>query len=114
MQKTPIWNETALMESWRRSAQSGLLPDSTDRLYPLDESGLEALRQRYQTEIAAFHACTADRQLPRQVSFLLLDANGVLLEKKAGPNGISSDPARLLLCGGSRRDERGGARRLPA
>ncbi len=77
-----FYTQEALFASWRQCAQSGLSPYNTDKLYPLDAGEIQQLQKKYQVVIAAFHRVMSKLSFPEDIVFFLLDANGVLLEKK--------------------------------
>ena len=60
---------------------SPVWPYETSSLYPLDEAQVEALRNQYQAEIRTFKSCAAGCQLPKHSALLVMDANGIILEK---------------------------------
>lgn len=75
------WNEPALLESWRRCAQSGLLPDGTRNLYPLDPAQTQERYERYRSQVDAFARCANICQAPADTAFMLVDEQGCLLKK---------------------------------
>lgn len=76
-------NQTALLDSWRQCARSGLSPNAPeDKLYPLSTEKLQQLCQERQLEIAAFRHIMSGTQMPKGSVSILTDARGILLEKK--------------------------------
>ncbi len=100
-------NQTALFDSWRRCAQAGLSPDAVDKLYPLGVEEIRLLRQDHRLEIEAFRQTAPALALPGDAASFLMDAQGVLLEKKHGHEAVGAVPSGLFLCGKTRRGERG-------
>lgn len=101
-------NEAAIMDSWRRCAQTGLPPDSQETLYPLPPQALQELIAENQPAISAFERCAAPAavSLPKSSAFLLMDGHGVLLKKNTRPSAIPDDRTRVLLCGGACGNQR--------
>lgn len=76
-------NELIVLESWRRCAQAGLAPDSTQQLYPLSAQQLGRLCEESRNDISAFERCVTPvaSDLPKSSAFLLVNAQGILLKK---------------------------------
>lgn len=76
-------NEWIVLDSWRRCAQAGLLPDSTRQLYPLSDQQLKTLCEQSHNDISAFESCAvpAAASLPKASAFLLVSQQGILLKK---------------------------------
>ncbi len=107
-------NQDALFASWRRCALAGLSPDAIDKLYPLDAEKIQLLCQDYQAEIASFRHITSSLPLPGDTASVLMDAHGILLEKKYKHGGMETVPSGSFLCRGMCRGKRCFPRALAA
>ena len=76
-------NERIVLDSWRRCAQAGLSPDSTQQLYPISDQQLKTLCEQSHNDISAFEYCVvpAAASLPKASAFLLVSQQGILLKK---------------------------------
>lgn len=75
-------NERIVLDSWRRCAQAGLLPDSIRQLNPLSDQQLKTLCEQSHNDISAFESCAVPAaSLPKASAFLLVSQQGILLKK---------------------------------
>jgi len=99
-------NQDALFASWRRCAQAGLSPDAIDKLYPLETEKIQLLCRDYQAEITSFRHITSSLPLPGDTASVLMDARGILLEKKCKHRGMETVLSGPFLCRGMCRGKR--------